>query len=148
MKVERRIIIHNKRLRRVRNNLRNIIIKAVYDEINRLSTITDLYGPMLDLTPVEEKEVFFLEGTKHILSRALNKSICVCPLCTSDDKDMVYIPEHETWYCIECQEKGLIWYLSHGSEEDRWQHDYINLYHEQKDKFDKRFPNKVKDKPE
>ena len=36
---------------------------------------------------------------------------------------MVYVPDHETWYCIECQEKGLIWDPSHGSEEDRWQHD-------------------------
>jgi len=85
-----------------------------------LSTHSSLYGAMLDLTPVEETEVFFLEGTKHSLSRALNKSICVCPLCTSEDKDMVYIPENETWYCIECQEKGLIWDPSHGSEEDRW----------------------------
>ena len=97
---------------------------------------------MLDLTPVEETEVFFLEGTKHSLSRALNKSICVCPICTNSDRDMVYIPDHETWYCIECQEKGLIWYPSHGSEEDRWQHDYINMYYEQKDKFDKRFLNR------
>ena len=72
-------------------------------------------------------------------------SICVCPLCTSEDKDMVYIPENETWYCIECQEKGLIWDPSHGSEEDRWQHDYINMYHEQKDKFVKRFLNKKRE---
>ena len=46
---------------------------------------------------------------------------------------MVYIPLHETWYCIECQEKDLIWYHSHGSEEDRRQHDYINYYLEQKE---------------
>ena len=45
---------------------------------------------------------------------------------------MVYIPEHEMWYCIECQEKELIWYPSHESEEDRWQHDYINMYYEEK----------------
>ena len=65
----------------------------------------------------------------------LNNSICVCPICTNSDRDMVYIPDHKTWYCIECQEKGLIWDPSHGSEEDRWQHDYINMYHEQKEKF-------------
>ncbi|HEC37314.1 hypothetical protein LCGC14_0473970 [marine sediment metagenome] len=48
---------------------------------------------------------------------------------------MVNIPDHETWYCIECQEKGLIWDPSQGSSEDRWQHDYINMYLEQKEKF-------------
>lgn len=51
---------------------------------------------------------------------------------------MVNIPDHETWYCIECQEKGLILDPSHGSEEDRRQNDYINWYLEQKDKFAKR----------
>ena len=40
------------------------------------------------------------------------------------------------------QEKGLIWDPSHGSEEDRWQHDYINMYYEQKDKFDKKYLSK------
>ena len=57
---------------------------------------------------------------------------------------MVYIPEHQTLYCIECQDKGLIWYPSHGSEEDIRQHDYINWYLEQKEKFTKRFLNKDK----
>ncbi len=129
-------------MRRIRYNLREIIIRAVYDEIERLSSISDLYGPILDLTPAEEKEVYFLEGTKHNLSSALNNSICVCPLCTRADKDMIYIPKHETWYCIECQEKGLIWYPCHGSEEDRWQNDYINMYYELKDKFEKKYLNK------
>ena len=86
--------------------------------------------------------ILLKKGTKLELFTLLNNSICVCPLYTSDDKDMVYIPDHETWYCIECQEKGLIWYPSHGSEEDRWQHDYINMIYEQEDKFDKRFLNK------
>ena len=50
----------------------------------------------------------------------------------------------KTWYCVECQEKDPIWYPSHESEEDRRQHDYINYYLEQKEKFEKRFPNKAK----
>ncbi len=54
---------------------------------------------------------------------------------------IVFIPLHEVWYCVECQEKDLIWYHSHGSEEDRRQHTYINYYLEQKEKFAKRFLN-------
>ncbi len=34
--------------------------------------------------------------------------------------------------------------LSHGSEEDRRQHYYINWYYEQKEKFTKRFLNRDK----
>ncbi len=48
------------------------------------------------------------------------------------------------WYCVECQEKDLIWYHVMGSEEDKRQHDYINYYYlKQKKKFVKRFPEKV-----
>lgn len=74
----------------------------------------------------------------------MRNSICVCLLCSNEDKDMVFIPDHETWYCIECQEKGLIWYPSHGSEEDRRQHDYINWYLKQKERYPKMFLNKEK----
>ena len=52
---------------------------------------------------------------------------------------------YETWYCVECQEKDRIWYHPMGSEEDRRQHDYINYYYEQKEKFTKRFLNKGKE---
>ena len=45
---------------------------------------------------------------------------------------------------FECQEKDLIWYYPMGSEEDKRQHDYINYYYlKQKEKFVKRFPEKV-----
>lgn len=57
-------------------------------------------------------------------------------------KDIVYIDLYETWYCIECQENDRIWYHPMGSEEDKRQHDYINYYYEQKEKFMKRFQNK------
>ncbi len=144
MKDERRVIIRNEQLKKLRNNLREIIIRAVYDEIEILRNFDSLYEGWLELTQEEQKEVAYLQGTKHSLSRALNNSICVCPLCTQSDKDMVYIADHEIWYCIECQEKGLIWYPSHGSEEDRRQHDYINWYYEQKDKFTKKYLNKDK----
>ena len=84
-------------------------------------------------------EVIYLQGKKHELYSALRRSICKCPLCTNSDKDMVYIPEHKSWYCIECQDQNLIWYRWHGSEEDRRQNDYINWYYEEKEKFTKRF---------
>lgn len=97
---------------------------------------------MLDLSPEEQKEVFFLEGTIHKLFSLMRKSICKCPVCMHMDRDMVFIPLHEMWFCTECQDEDRIWYHPHGSEEDRRQHDYINYYYEQKEKFVKRFLNR------
>ena len=31
-----------------------------------------------------------------------------------------------------------IWYPAHGSAENRWQNDYINMHYEQKEKFEKK----------
>ena len=86
LKDEKKIIIRNQKLRKVRNNLREIIIRVVYDEIDILRNYSSLYGAILDLTPEEQKEVFYLEGTKRKLQGALNRSICVCPLCTQNIK--------------------------------------------------------------
>jgi hypothetical protein len=70
----------------------------------------------------------------------------VYPLCSKAEKVMVYIDLHKTWYCTECQEKDLIWYPPHGSEENKYQHDYINWYYEQKEKFKERFSDKERGK--
>jgi len=59
-------------------------------------------------------------------------------------KFFLSLKDHETWYCTECQENGLIWSPSDGCEENNSQHDYINWYLEQKDKFAKRFLDKDK----
>ena len=142
MKNERRIVIKNERLKKIRNNLRQILIRAVWDEIEILSNYADLYGPPLDLPPEEEVELYYLEGTKHKLYSLLRRSICRCPLCTNDDRDMVYIDLHDEWYCVECQDNDRIWYPAHGSEESRRQHDYINYYYEHKEKFEKKYLNK------
>ncbi len=144
MKNERRIVIKNERLKKIRNNLRKILIQAVWDEIEILTYYASLYPPPLDLPPEEEVELYYLEGTKHKLFHLLRRSICRCPLCTKSDRDMVYIDLHDEWYCVECQENDRIWYPAHGSAENRWQNDYINMYYEQKEKFEKKYLNKVK----
>ena len=37
-----------------------------------------------------------------------------------------------------------IWYPTHGTAENRWQHDYINMYYEMKEKFEKKYSNQIK----
>ena len=72
----------------------------------------------------------------------MSKSICEYPLCTNTDRDMVFMPFYEMWYCTQCQDEDRSRYHPCGSEEDRRQHDYINYYYEQKGKFAKRVLNK------
>jgi hypothetical protein len=51
---------------------------------------------------------------------------------------------YDEWFCVECQDNDRICYPARGSEEDRRQHDYINYYYEQKEKFEKKFLNRKK----
>ena len=148
MKDERKIVIRSSRLQKIRNNLREILIRAVYDEIEILRNYASLYPPPLELPPEEEVELYYLQGTKHELYSLKRKSICECPICSSQDKDMVYIDFHEEWYCIECYENDRIWYPVHGSAESRWQNDYINMYYEQKEKFEKKYLSRRKENPD
>ena len=64
--------------------------------------------------------------------------------CSNQDNYMRYFELHDEWYCVECQKNNRIWYPAHGSEEDRWQHDYINYYYELKEKFTNKYLNKEK----
>jgi hypothetical protein len=144
MKDERKIIIRNERLRKIRNNLRQILIRAVWDEIEILTYYASLYPPPLDLPPEELAELYYLEGTKHKLFRLKSRSICQCACCSNQKNDMIYIEIHDEWYCVECYDNDRIWYPAHGSAENRYQHDYINMYYEQKEKFEKKFLNRKK----
>jgi len=147
MKDERKIVIKTERLRKIRNNLREILIQAIYNEIDILRAFANLYPPPLELPPEEEVELYYLQGTKHELYSLKRKSICECPVCSKQDRDMIYIDFHEEWYCVECYENDRIWYPTHGSSENRYQNDYINMYYEMKEKFENKYLNRVKVDP-
>ena len=134
LKHKKSIIIRNEQLRKIRNNLREFWIRLVYDEIEILRNFDSLYN-WSNLTLEEEDESCNLQAKITNLFGLISKSICSCSICTNTDRDMVYIPDHETWYCIECQKQDLIWDPSDGSEEDILSHDYINWYFEHKDKL-------------
>jgi len=58
MKDERKIIIRNGRLRKIRNNLRKILIQAIWTEDEILMQYASLYPPPLDLPPDELAELY------------------------------------------------------------------------------------------
>ncbi len=144
MKDERKIVIKTERLRKIRNNLREILILSIYNEIDILRTFANLYPPPSELPPDELAEIYYLEGTKHKLASLRRRSICECARCSNQENDMIYIEIHDEWYCVECHDNDRIWYPAHGSAENKYQHDYINLYYEMKEKFEKKYLNKDK----
>ncbi|MFX1328807.1 MAG: hypothetical protein ACFE91_11825 [Promethearchaeota archaeon] len=87
MHKKRSIKINNPYLRRIRNNLRNLIITACSVEKSNI----------LDKAEESEDEYWAIE-------RPLRASILLCPACFKSDKDMTYNPLRKEWYCTECYE--------------------------------------------
>ncbi|TFG22354.1 MAG: hypothetical protein EU529_10775 [Promethearchaeota archaeon] len=105
MKKRRKIILNNSQLKRIRNNLRIIILNAAYDKLGTLKAIW---------YPIDGEIALSLEGHKlykkiQLLERAIDASICKCPICNHSDRDMIYIPHSKGWYCIKCESDNLIW---------------------------------------
>ena len=106
MKKKRSVIIRNPRLRRVRNNLRSLILKAVSEEQARLQaerekikTIPDYYK---NHPPELLEKVKKLNDQYWAIETPLRESILLCPACFQSDKDMIYNPVRKEWYCVEC----------------------------------------------
>jgi len=106
MKVKRTVIIKNQHLRRLRNNLRSLVIEAcgdeqskIHEEIEKLKLIPDYYKTH---PPELLKQVKELNDKYWAIERPLRVSILLCPVCFQTDKDMTYNPVRNTWYCTEC----------------------------------------------
>ncbi len=88
MKSKRTIIIKDPDLRKIRNNLRSLIISAC--SVEKAKALNTKNG--------DESKFWAIE-------RPLRASILLCPACFQSDKDMTYNPVLKTWYCIDCYAK-------------------------------------------
>ncbi|KKL09197.1 hypothetical protein LCGC14_2568270 [marine sediment metagenome] len=107
MKRARTIIIRDPKLRKIRDNLRKILILESVARVKELSDRRreirfDKNGEFRSLTTGEQREAnrLFREYSKYSTSR--KDSICFCELCLSTDKDMSYIPRFKRWFCVDC----------------------------------------------
>jgi len=102
----RTISIKDERLRKIRNNLRFLLSEIVLDKRKELSEQIGVLRKKKNNNIITEdqfwknRRVLSDKGSK--LLSALNKSICTCSICGSEDSDMVYIPRFEKWYCVDC----------------------------------------------
>ena len=112
MRDKRAIIIKGSRLQKVRNNLRNLLLKAVsikwnelFDEMEKISR--DDKGKIKSvryMTPDKKKRFRALQEEQARLRKVADKSICKCIACGRADRDMVYNKAYRAWYCTECYE--------------------------------------------
>ena len=116
MKKKRSIVIKDPKLRRIRNNLREILIGTVQSreirlrsEINAISRDSERHLRR-DLTPSESVELQKLKDMKSEINELTDKSICYCNGCKQINKDMAYNPTLEEWYCVECYEEFRDYY--------------------------------------
>ena len=93
MKKQKTIAIKNTRLRKVRNNLRIILIKAVSEQSKLI---------LKKCRNKKPSEIPKILRERQELWSTLDRSICICPVCNKKDQDMTYFPPHGTWYCVCC----------------------------------------------
>lgn len=107
MKSKRTIIIKNPDLRKIRNNLRNVILEAcsvkkssIHDEEEKLMENDDFFE-----NEKYQKLSRDLNDQYWAIETPLRASILLCPACFQTDKDMTYNPVRKEWYCTDCYAK-------------------------------------------
>ncbi len=110
MKDKRIISLKNPNLRKIRNEMRELLILArntkrgkIRSEMKEISSNEEGDSiPMDELTPSQLKrfrELQRLESKNKDIGR---KSICLCYNCGKSDLDMYYNYPYRAWFCVEC----------------------------------------------
>ena len=107
LKKKRTIIIKDPHLRKIRNNLRVLILKAsrsiqhqILANMNTLKNDIDEFFNRPELMQKNKD----LEKKRQKIEQQLSDSIILCPSCLKSNKDMTFNPVRKTWYCTECYE--------------------------------------------
>lgn len=112
-KKKRTVKIANPQLRRIRNELRNLLTEAksekMHEILDKKWELKHTEG-FWDKTHPEYENLHKLSRElscqENDLSYAYSASIIFCPACMRIDKDMTYNPVLEKWFCTECYEKN------------------------------------------
>lgn len=110
MRDKRAIIIKDSRLKKIRDNLRDVIIQAyhihwkkLFDEMDKISRDVNGRPRSVRKLSLDEKKRFReLQELQSGLSNSLDRSILTCVACGKGHRDMVYNKAYRAWYCTEC----------------------------------------------
>jgi ribosomal protein L37AE/L43A len=126
LKKKRTIMIKDPQLRKIRTNLRRLILSACKAEQAR---IHDEEGILMKEERVEKRNGTYNDEKYRRLNKELDDqywaiedplraSIIECPVCFKSDKDMTYNPNRKVWYCTDCYEKLRKGNIKRGTPEE------------------------------
>ena len=110
MKDKRIISIKDPKLRKIRNEFREVWLQARDSERSKLGNEmkvidSDEKGdsiPMNELVPSQLKRFRELQQLRNKINEIGKKSICMCYTCGKPDQDMYYNHPYRAWFCVEC----------------------------------------------
>ncbi|MBD3213202.1 MAG: hypothetical protein GF311_11400 [Candidatus Lokiarchaeota archaeon] len=105
MKKKRVITLKNPRFRRIRKDLREILLICTNRKIKEILNMKKEIRRNPDLTYYQKQEKQIeLESIIQDLELAKKRTPLSCSTCHRIDIDLVYNPVFEEWYCEECYE--------------------------------------------
>lgn len=118
MKNKRTIVIKDPRWRKIRKNLRNILLEWGNRRLNELFETRDMVerndqGKLKKSSELTDGERAKIGNITHQITRIRrikDASICQCTVCGSLEKDMTYNPVKEEWFCVDCYKLNLDFY--------------------------------------
>ncbi|MFW9877286.1 MAG: hypothetical protein ACFFG0_29700, partial [Candidatus Thorarchaeota archaeon] len=91
---------------KIRNAMRKILLLSIEDRLKELRNISKIYRYKKKKTKSQKKREYNINYEKGTLNRIYGSGICYCSLCRSSEKDMLYFPLEDSWYCKECTMKN------------------------------------------
>jgi len=118
MNKKRMISLRHPQLVKFRNALREAISIAKHVEYKRLLDGQDGWEPTESDSDMKKMKI--LSDKQHELESAMDKSICVCPLCGSRTSDMTFNPYIEGCFCVTCYQKNQEFYKTEARKGQIW----------------------------
>ena len=117
MKKKRSIIVNNPQLKRIRDNLRVLLIRWASREWNQWNDVKkeityDENGKVRHPNTYSKSEKGELRRLRGLMSAnrdLVEESICKCFRCVATDKNMTYNPVEKAWFCFQCYEEMKRW---------------------------------------
>ncbi len=107
MKKKKIIAYKDERIKKIAINLRKLLRDVVLDYDSRLGDLSLKAWKQQNKSKSQS-----IQEQREELLRALSKSICMCPTCRKSDRDMIFNPFVEKWWCAQCYQDMKDTYLN------------------------------------
>lgn len=106
MNKKKTIRLKDPKLRKIRTELRTLLVREAY---KRIANLTDKQGILRERRPLGDENFLELdnqlENQKNQLRKLIKASICSCVTCSDMKEDHVFSPKTREWYCEKCYER-------------------------------------------